>query len=130
MVVRLFVLLPRGRTCPWTDYLRAKQVVDALPTLYPTIIIMVERSSESIPFYRWQSKQVVDMLVIIYLRVDDQYSFYFTGGEEIPLDYLRAKQVLDKLIASEGAEKSFLGSYKGAAGSWEKVVRAYEYNRE
>ncbi|GAB4823290.1 hypothetical protein N2152v2_010336 [Parachlorella kessleri] len=52
----------------------------------------------------------------------------FEGGDEMPLDYLRAKQVLDKLVASEGAERSFLGSFKGAAGTWDKIVRAYEYN--
>lgn len=37
-------------------------------------------------------------------------------------------QVLAKL--SETAEKGLLGGLKGAAGSWEKVVKAYEYNRE
>lgn len=37
-------------------------------------------------------------------------------------------QVLAKL--SETAEKSLLGGLKGAAGSWDKVVKAYEYNRE
>ena len=31
---------------------------------------------------------------------------------------------------TETAEKGFLGGLKGAAGSWDKVVRAYEYNRE
>lgn len=31
---------------------------------------------------------------------------------------------------AEGAERGFLGSLKGAAGGWEKVVKAYEYNRE
>jgi len=50
------------------------------------------------------------------------------GGEEVPLDYFLAKAVLAKL--TETAEKSFLGSFKGAAGSWDKVVKAYEYNRE
>ena len=30
---------------------------------------------------------------------------------------------------AEGAERGFLGSLKGAAGEWEKVVKAYEYNR-
>lgn len=30
----------------------------------------------------------------------------------------------------ETAEKGLLGGYKGAAGDWDKVVRAYEYNRE
>jgi hypothetical protein len=52
-----------------------------------------------------------------------------SGGEDVPLDYLRAKEVLAKLM-SEGAEKGFLGSYKGAAGAWDKIVRAYEYNCE
>ena len=36
--------------------------------------------------------------------------------------------MLSKL--TETAEKGFLGGLKGAAGSWDKVVRAYEYNRE
>lgn len=35
-------------------------------------------------------------------------------------------QVLSNL--SETAEKGFLGSFKGAAGSWDKVIKAYEYN--
>lgn len=51
-----------------------------------------------------------------------------TGGEDVPLDYFLATAVLGKL--SETAEKGFLGSFKGAAGEWEKVVKAYEYNRE
>lgn len=51
-----------------------------------------------------------------------------TGGEDVPLDYARCKEVLAKL--SETAEKGFLGSYKGAAGEWDKIVRAYEYNCE
>ena len=50
------------------------------------------------------------------------------GGEDAPLDYFAAQQVLAKL--TETAEKGFLGGLKGAAGSWDKVVRAYEYNRE
>lgn len=50
------------------------------------------------------------------------------GGEDVPLDYFLATAVLGKL--SETAEKGFLGSFKGAAGEWEKVVKAYEYNRE
>ena len=50
------------------------------------------------------------------------------GGEEVPLDYLRAREVLG--VLSEGAEKGFLGGLKGAAGEWERVVKAYEYNRE
>ncbi|PRW59500.1 CDK5RAP3 isoform A [Chlorella sorokiniana] len=49
----------------------------------------------------------------------------FEGGEE-GLDYFLAKQVLAKL--SETAEKGLLGGLKGAAGSWDKVVKAYEYN--
>ena len=50
------------------------------------------------------------------------------GGEDIPLDYFTAQQVLARL--SEGAEKGFLGGLKGAAGDWDKLVKAYEYNRE
>ncbi|KAL4459017.1 hypothetical protein ABPG75_013882 [Micractinium tetrahymenae] len=50
----------------------------------------------------------------------------FEGGEDVPLDYFLAAAVLGKL--SETAEKGFLGSFKGAAGDWEKVVKAYEYN--
>ncbi|KAI7844631.1 hypothetical protein COHA_001721 [Chlorella ohadii] len=49
----------------------------------------------------------------------------FEGGEE-GLDYFLARQVLAKL--SETAEKGLLGGLKGTAGSWEKVVKAYEYN--
>lgn len=41
---------------------------------------------------------------------------------------LLSSQVLAKL--SETAEKGLLGGLKGAAGSWDKVVKAYEYNRE
>lgn len=50
----------------------------------------------------------------------------FEGGEDVPLDYFLAQAVLGKL--GETAEKTFLGSYKGAAGEWEKIVKAYEYN--
>ncbi len=50
------------------------------------------------------------------------------GGEDAPLDYLRSQDILSKL--SETAEKSFLGSFKGAAGTWDKLVRAYEYGCE
>lgn len=39
-------------------------------------------------------------------------------------DYLRARKVRDRLV--EGAEKNFLGNYKGDAGIWDKLVRAYE----
>lgn len=48
------------------------------------------------------------------------------GGEDAPLNYARAKQVLERL--AETAEKSLLGSYKGAAGVWGKLVHAYESN--
>ena len=44
------------------------------------------------------------------------------------MDYHRARQVLDKL--GETAEKNFLGSFKGEAGVWEKIVRTYESNSE
>jgi hypothetical protein len=37
--------------------------------------------------------------------------------------------VLARLV-EEGAERGMLGSLKGAAGDWEKVVKAYEYHRE
>ena len=52
----------------------------------------------------------------------------FEGGDEAPLDYFLARQVLGQL--AEGAEKGFLGGLKGAAGEWEKLVKAYEYNRK
>ena len=39
-------------------------------------------------------------------------------------DYLAARELRDCLIA--GAEKSFLGYYKGDAGVWDKLIRAYE----
>ncbi|KAL4859070.1 CDK5RAP3-like protein [Chlorella vulgaris] len=50
----------------------------------------------------------------------------FEGGDEAAVDYFLARQVLAKL--EETAEKSLLGSLKGAAGDWHKIVRAYEYN--
>jgi hypothetical protein len=40
------------------------------------------------------------------------------------VDYARAKAALERLAAS--AERGMLGSYKGAAGEWQKVVAAYE----
>lgn len=39
--------------------------------------------------------------------------------------------VLERLTEEgAGAEKSFLGSYKGAAGVWERIVRGYEGSSE
>jgi hypothetical protein len=50
------------------------------------------------------------------------------GGDDAPLDYFLARQVLARL--GETAEKGLLGSYKGAAGEWEKLVKAYKHSRE
>ena len=38
--------------------------------------------------------------------------------------YLAARNLRDRLLA--GAEKNFLGYYKGEAGVWDKLIRAYE----
>lgn len=39
-------------------------------------------------------------------------------------DYLAGKDLRDRLTS--GAEKNFLGYYKGEAGVWDKLIRAYE----
>lgn len=43
-------------------------------------------------------------------------------------DYIAVRSLRDRLI--EGAEKNFLGYYKGEAGVWDKLVRAYEIESE
>ena len=39
-------------------------------------------------------------------------------------EYLAARDLRDRLTA--GAEKNFLGYYKGEAGIWDKLIKAYE----
>lgn len=51
---------------------------------------------------------------------------YFIGGEDAPIDYFMAKEILGKL--TETAERGLLGSLKGSAGTWERTVKAYESN--
>ena len=50
------------------------------------------------------------------------------GGDEVTVDYFRSKEILARL--SETAERGLLGSLKGLAGTWERIVRAYESNCE
>ena len=44
------------------------------------------------------------------------------------MDYFLSKKILGKL--TETAERSLLGSLKGSAAGWERVVRAYESSSE
>lgn len=46
------------------------------------------------------------------------------GGSDAPLDYFRAVQVRDALAAT--SEKTLFGGLTGAAGAWDKIVKAYE----
>ncbi|KAL4551677.1 hypothetical protein Ndes2526B_g05947 [Nannochloris sp. 'desiccata'] len=50
----------------------------------------------------------------------------FNGGEDVPIDYYMAKEILNELI--ETADRGLLGSLKGSAGTWERIVKAYESN--
>ena len=49
-----------------------------------------------------------------------------TGSDDNSLDYLRSKEIL--LHLAKTADKNLLGSLKGEAGNWERIVRAYESN--
>ena len=49
-------------------------------------------------------------------------------GDGPAVDYFAAKHILAQLAGT--AEKGLLGGYKGEAGKWDKIVRAYEANRE
>ena len=40
------------------------------------------------------------------------------------MSYVAAKEIRDKLAGS--ADKSLFGNLKGSAGSWDKIVKAYE----
>lgn len=40
------------------------------------------------------------------------------------MSYFAAKEIRDKLAGS--ADKSLFGNLKGSAGSWDKIVKAYE----
>jgi hypothetical protein len=46
------------------------------------------------------------------------------GGADIPIDYLRAVDIRDKL--AETAERTMFGGLSGQAGTWDKIVKAYE----
>lgn len=48
------------------------------------------------------------------------------GNEDTPVDYFMAKDILAKL--TETAERGLLGSLKGEAGTWERLIKAYEAN--
>ncbi|GIL55532.1 hypothetical protein Vafri_11095 [Volvox africanus] len=47
-----------------------------------------------------------------------------TDGPDAPLDYLRAVEIRDKL--SSTAERTMFGGLSGPAGTWDKIVKAYE----
>ncbi|GIM06415.1 hypothetical protein Vretimale_10743 [Volvox reticuliferus] len=47
-----------------------------------------------------------------------------TDGADAPLDYLRAVEIRDKL--SSTAERTMFGGLSGPAGTWDKIVKAYE----
>jgi hypothetical protein len=46
------------------------------------------------------------------------------GGEQSQIHYFRCVEILEKF--KETAERGVLGSLKGDAGKWEKIVKAYE----
>lgn len=50
------------------------------------------------------------------------------GPADAPVDYFRAVQVRDKLAAS--GERSLFGGLLGQAGTWDKIVKAYENGGE
>ena len=45
-----------------------------------------------------------------------------------PLDYFRCLQIRDRLAKT--ADRTLFGGLSGAAGSWDKVAKAYEKNCE
>ena len=65
---------------------------------------------------KWRSKCKALQLKVAELKPQDMQS-----GEA---NYQAARSIRDSLIAT--AEKNFLGYYKGEAGIWDKLVRAYE----
>jgi len=46
------------------------------------------------------------------------------GSAEVPVDYFRSVQIRDKL--AETGERSLFGGLTGQAGTWDKIVKAYE----
>jgi hypothetical protein len=46
------------------------------------------------------------------------------GGADAAIDYLRAVDIRDKL--AETAERGMFGGLSGQAGTWDKIVKAYE----
>jgi hypothetical protein len=53
---------------------------------------------------------------------------FFAVAEEVSVDYFRAQDVLSHL--AETADRGLWGSFKGSAGKWERIVKAYEANSE
>jgi hypothetical protein len=49
-----------------------------------------------------------------------------SGAQEGSMNYFRCAEILNKM--KETAERGMLGSLKGDAGKWEKIVKAYESN--
>lgn len=45
-------------------------------------------------------------------------------GQHESMSYFAAKDIRDKLAGS--ADKGLFGNLKGSAGSWDKIVKAYE----
>lgn len=46
------------------------------------------------------------------------------GGADAAVDYFRAVQIRDKL--AETGERTLFGGLSGQAGTWDKIVKAYE----
>lgn len=44
------------------------------------------------------------------------------------VDFFAAQQIRDSL--AQGADKGYFGGLKGAAGTWDKLIRAYEKQSE
>ena len=68
---------------------------------------------------KWRSKCKALQLKVAELKA--QLPQDMQGGEA---NYQTARSIRASLIAT--AEKNFLGYYKGEAGIWDKLVRAYE----
>ncbi len=46
------------------------------------------------------------------------------GSADAPVDYFRAAAIRDRLAAA--GERSLFGGLTGQAGTWDKIVKAYE----
>lgn len=75
---------------------------------------------------QWRSKNKALQIKAAELatKLTEEYLEEYKGVK----DYIAVRSLRDRLI--EGAEKNFLGYYKGEAGVWDKLVGAYEIESE